>query len=44
MDVDIYSEGGSGMNRYEFIDNDGLIVVVYADSYIEAVRKFRGLD
>lgn len=30
------------MNRYEFIDKEGFVVVVYADSYVEAVIKAKG--
>ena len=30
-----------GMNRYEFVDAEGLITAVYADSYEEAVEKYK---
>jgi hypothetical protein len=31
----------NGNNRYEFIDAEGLITAVYADSYEEAVQKYK---
>lgn len=30
-----------GRNRYEFIDAEGLITAVYADSYEEAYEKYK---
>ena len=30
-----------GMNRYEFVDAEGLITAVYADSYEEACEKYK---
>ena len=30
------------MNKYEFIDKEGYVVVVYADTYQEAVIKAKG--
>ena len=30
------------MNKYEFIDKEGFVVIVYADTYQEAVIKARG--
>ena len=31
----------NGRNRYEFIDKEGLIQAIYADSYEEAVEKYK---
>ena len=30
-----------GNTRFEFVDNEGLITAVYADSYEEAVEKYK---
>lgn len=31
----------NGNTRYEFIDSEGLIQAIYADSYEEAVEKYK---